>query len=114
MYRVSVLVSNNLFASNWFFFYRGIVFCLHTTIVGVNECANDPCNGHQCLQKISGYACQCSDGFHGTHCELKPDYCKQDPCQNGASCNNTEDGKYTCLCPDGFKGIRCEKKIGNI
>lgn len=82
--------------------------------VGVNECDKDPCNGHQCLQKISGYACQCSNGSHGTHCELKPDYCKQEPCQNGASCNNTEDGKYTCLCPDGFKGIRCEKQIGNI
>lgn len=79
----------------------------------VNECDNDPCNGHRCLQKINGYACQCSNGFHGTHCELEPDYCKQEPCENGASCNITEDGKYTCLCTNGFKGIRCEMQIVN-
>lgn len=91
----------------------GLELIVPSQCSSVNECANDPCNGQQCLQKISGYACQCSDGFHGTHCELKPDYCKQDPCQNGASCNNTEDGKYTCFCPDGFKGIRCEKTIVN-
>lgn len=91
----------------------GLELIVPSQCSSVNECANNPCNGHQCLQKISGYACQCSNGFHGTHCELKPDYCKQDPCQNGASCNNTEDGKYTCLCPEGFKGIRCEKHIVN-
>lgn len=91
----------------------GLELIIPSQCSSVNECASDPCNGHQCLQKISGYACQCSNGFHGTHCELKPDYCKQDPCQNGASCNNTEDGKYSCLCPEGFKGIRCEKQIVN-
>lgn len=79
----------------------------------VNECESYPCNGHRCLNKANGYLCQCSNGYNGKNCEIKPDYCKQDPCQNGALCENTPDGNYTCTCKDGFKGMRCEKKIVN-
>lgn len=80
--------------------------------VGVNECESDPCNGHRCVNKVIGYICQCSNGYNGKNCEIKPDYCKHDPCQNGGLCANTPDGNYTCTCKDGFKGMRCEKKIG--
>lgn len=80
--------------------------------VGVNECESDPCNGHRCVNKVIGYICQCSNGYNGKNCEIKPDYCKHDPCQNGGLCANTPDGNYTCTCIDGFKGMRCEKKIG--
>lgn len=83
-------------------------------ITGVNDCDNDPCNGHQCIDKVKGYICQCNNGYHGNNCEIKPDFCKHEPCQNGASCVNTNDGNYTCSCTEGFKGSRCEKKIGII
>lgn len=79
----------------------------------VNKCESDPCNGQRCLNKVNGYVCQCNNGYNGKNCEIKPDYCKQDPCQNGALCTNTPDGNYTCTCKDGFKGRRCEKKIVN-
>nr|XP_022289245.1 sushi, von Willebrand factor type A, EGF and pentraxin domain-containing protein 1-like isoform X2 [Crassostrea virginica] len=79
----------------------------------VNDCDNDPCNGHQCIDKVKGYICQCNNGYHGNNCEIKPDFCKHEPCQNGASCVNTNDGNYTCSCTEGFKGSRCEKKIVN-
>lgn len=81
-------------------------------VVGVNECESDPCNGHRCLNKVNGYVCQCNKGYNGKNCEIKPDYCKNDPCQNEAICANTPDGNYTCTCKNGFKGRRCEKKIG--
>lgn len=63
---------------------------------------------------MNGYVCQCNKGYNGKSCETKPDYCKHDPCQNGALCTNTPDGNYTCTCKDGFKGRRCEKKIGSL
>lgn len=91
----------------------GLQLIVPSQCSSTNECENDPCNGHECLQKINGYACQCSNGYYGTQCELIPDYCKHDPCQNGASCKNTEDGNYKCLCTDGFKGTRCEIQIVN-
>ncbi|XP_062570057.1 uncharacterized protein LOC134232121 [Saccostrea cucullata] len=79
----------------------------------INECENDPCHGHQCVDRVKGYACQCSNGYHGKNCEIKPDLCKHQPCKNGATCANTDQGNYTCFCIHGFKGIRCEKKIVN-
>lgn len=40
--------------------------------VGVNECESDPCNGHRCVNKVIGYICQCSNGYTGKNCEMKP------------------------------------------
>lgn len=92
---------------------RGIDVIVPSQCDSVNECESDPCNGHRCVNKVKGYICQCSNGYTGKNCEIKPDYCKHDPCQNGASCANTPDGNYTCTCKDSFKGMRCEKKIVN-
>lgn len=92
---------------------RGVDVIAPSKCDSVNECESDPCNGHRCINRVNGYVCQCNKGYNGKSCEIKPDYCKHDPCQNGALCTNTPDGNYTCTCKDGFKGRRCEKKIVN-
>ena len=38
--------------------------------------------------------------------DVDPDYCADDPCQNGGVCYNiTED--YLCVCPPTFSGKNC-------
>ena len=38
--------------------------------------------------------------------EVDPDYCADDPCENGGVCYNiTED--YLCVCPSTFSGKNC-------
>ena len=35
--------------------------------------------------------------------------CSSDPCQNGATCFDSNGGSsYVCLCPAGFEGTNCE------
>ena len=36
--------------------------------------------------------------------------CHSSPCQNGATCENSDDS-YTCDCPDGYEGTNCETKL---
>jgi hypothetical protein len=38
------------------------------------------------------------------------DECLSNPCQNGATCNNEQNG-YTCRCAGGWQGTNCD--IGN-
>lgn len=38
------------------------------------------------------------------------DHCASAPCENGATCTNTETG-YSCECPPGFTGANCELEI---
>ena len=35
------------------------------------------------------------------------DECISDPCKNGATCNDGENG-FTCLCKAGYDGVTCE------
>ncbi|XP_056008481.1 uncharacterized protein LOC125664654 [Ostrea edulis] len=91
----------------------GIEMIVPSKCDNVNECNSNPCHGHTCIDRIKGYTCQCGNGYSGIHCEEKPDFCKHQPCQNGGTCTNTDDGNYNCSCAEGFKGTRCEKKIAN-
>ena len=35
------------------------------------------------------------------------------PCQNGATCTNTNYGGYTCKCATGYTGLNCQYGIKN-
>jgi hypothetical protein len=77
----------------------------------VNECEPNPCNGHICQNELSGYKCICSGGYTGHHCDVPPNFCEGNDCENGATCTNGVTN-YTCICPPRIKGTFCEKTPG--
>ena len=38
------------------------------------------------------------------------DYCEQNPCKNGATCSNVEEG-YQCTCKPGYSGAQCDQGV---
>ncbi|VDM62331.1 unnamed protein product [Angiostrongylus costaricensis] len=72
----------------------------------------DPCppeycsNGGRCYRNGSEFACSCSSGFHGKHCELDIDECNMFPCAFGKCVNMI--GSYRCECDAGFIGKDCQ------
>jgi hypothetical protein len=77
-----------------------------------NFCADDPCGQHLCTNTQSGFLCTCSGGFMGTRCELPPDNCEVNECQNDATCLSGSHN-YTCLCKPGYRGIFCQTPPSN-
>lgn len=57
------------------------------------------------------YMCVCPLGFHGLHCEMHAQTCSDNPCKNGATCSDTQDGGYQCKCHPEFQGVNCDVKI---
>ena len=38
----------------------------------IDECESEPCqNGAICIDDINEYSCNCTQGFHGDHCQHK-------------------------------------------
>ncbi|XP_042705431.2 delta-like protein 4 isoform X2 [Chrysemys picta bellii] len=76
----------------------------------LNYCTHHkPCkNGATCLNTGQGsYTCSCKPGFTGVDCEHEISECDSNPCRNGGSCTDMENG-YHCLCPPGYYGAHCE------
>jgi len=46
----------------------------------------------------------------GANCEENLDECLSNPCQNGGSCDDRDNG-YVCYCPIGYAGLHCELDI---
>ncbi|XP_078263856.1 protein crumbs homolog 1 isoform X2 [Rhinoraja longicauda] len=99
----------------------------------IRACSSNPClRGGQCVElpwlkvygnatdlpavsgseRASGYTCKCRRGYTGSQCEMDVGECDWNPCQNGGTCRNTQEG-YTCHCPAGgeqgvfFGGQNC-------
>lgn len=53
------------------------------------------------------FRCICPEGFTGTNCSEKIDYCSSTPCLNGGQCIN-EESAYKCYCKQLFFGSNCE------
>ncbi|XP_055954312.1 neurogenic locus notch homolog protein 1-like [Patella vulgata] len=80
----------------------------------VDECLSSPCGKHVCINELSGFKCKCSDGYTGDLCNIPPDYCLSNGCNNGATCNSISTNKsFTCTCPKGYKGTLCHVTIVN-
>ena len=48
-----------------------INFCLFLyNFTDVDECSSNPCFHGSCDDGINEYACDCQNGFIGTHCEI--------------------------------------------
>uniref|UniRef100_A0A3Q3LR30 Delta-like protein n=1 Tax=Labrus bergylta TaxID=56723 RepID=A0A3Q3LR30_9LABR len=76
----------------------------------LNYCTHHkPClNGATCTNTGQGsYTCSCLPGYTGASCELQVNECSGNPCRNGGSCTDNDDG-YKCTCPPGFYGNFCE------
>ncbi|XP_012590228.1 PREDICTED: sushi, nidogen and EGF-like domain-containing protein 1 [Condylura cristata] len=65
-------------------------------------------NGGSCRGPPGAFACQCREGFTGTHCETEVDACDPSPCQHGGRCESGGGGAYLCVCPESFFGAHCE------
>jgi hypothetical protein len=80
----------------------------------IDECLSNPCaNGGTCINLTNGFGCQCPNGFNGTTCEERIDYCAvNNRCQNGGTCRNLpESASITCDCPEGFSGVYCQEDV---
>ncbi|XP_037529436.1 protein crumbs-like [Rhipicephalus sanguineus] len=78
----------------------------------VDECAGHKCpNGMQCLDKLRGYECRCSDP-QGT-CGSFARGCHPNPCVSADSvCQETDElGSFHCECPRGYQGSRCAEDV---
>lgn len=46
----------------------------------------------------------------GVNCEENLDECLSNPCQNGGTCDDRENG-YVCYCVAGYAGVHCEVDV---
>ena len=49
-------------------------------------------------------------GWRGKNCTEDVPECENEPCQNGASCNEVP-GSFNCTCAPGFTGQLCQDEI---
>ncbi|XP_077442159.1 protein crumbs homolog 2a isoform X2 [Vanacampus margaritifer] len=95
--------------------------------IDIDECAEHPCdNDGECFERsnlthwqldwelsyedAAGYICQCQSGFAGQNCTFNIDECDSEPCQNGATCEDLNNG-FVCTCPAGFSDFLCQTDI---
>lgn len=55
------------------------------------------------MDEVNGYSCQCTPGYTGNNCENQVDECASNPCMNGGSCTDLQNG-FRCTCPQGTSG----------
>ena len=77
----------------------------------INECYSSPCGKYECINGAGDFTCICKDGMTGKQCEIPPDFCKENNCKNGATCNSLADS-YNCSCVAGYTGPFCEVAPG--
>ena len=75
-------------------------------------CPTDYCSGHgRCVNNFYTVTCQCDEGYTGSRCSIKQDYCSVygNPCKNGGSCMSSSTNTFYCKCPSHYTGILCEE-----
>ena len=66
----------------------------------------------RCINTVGSFICKCSRESEGEQCEITTNNCDNNPCRNGASCDNLPDG-FRCRCAVGFTGDICEVSDGH-
>jgi len=58
---------------------------------------------------VSGYECDCPDGYYGSSCQYENTCLVSQPCQNAGQCNSVlNSAAYTCTCFNGYTGPNCQ------
>lgn len=52
---------------------------------------------------VSECSCVCPPGFEGQSCEINPDDCEDNDCENNSTCIDGVNN-YTCVCPPNYTG----------
>ncbi|XP_042899870.1 adhesion G protein-coupled receptor E2 isoform X1 [Parasteatoda tepidariorum] len=77
-----------------------------------DPCSQNPCeNNGKCLNTTHNeYVCICAEDYSGPNCQsYNPCLRRQNPCENGATCEmTTTRNTYVCVCPEGFYGRKCK------
>uniref|UniRef100_A0A3B5M6K6 Uncharacterized protein n=1 Tax=Xiphophorus couchianus TaxID=32473 RepID=A0A3B5M6K6_9TELE len=56
------------------------------------------------------HLCVCPPGFEGPRCEINPDDCDDNDCENNSTCIDGVNN-YTCLCPPNYSGDLCDEVV---
>uniref|UniRef100_A0A8D3AFN6 Slit homolog 3 (Drosophila) n=1 Tax=Scophthalmus maximus TaxID=52904 RepID=A0A8D3AFN6_SCOMX len=56
------------------------------------------------------FSCVCPPGFEGHRCEINPDDCEDNDCENNSTCIDGVNN-YTCICPPNYTGDLCEEVV---
>merc|ERR1719369_158687 len=77
------------------------------------RCDGAQCS-HLCLLIQGGYKCMCPSKGNKVACDATIEPPKAEPlvcrCQNGGTCQQTDDGQTSCRCEDNFVGQFCDVK----
>ena len=92
-------------------------FNLTDVIVTENPCVSRNCMSKPCLGggdcedlTEGGFTCTCQSGLTGNRCQLENECITTFPCQNNATCLDTE-FSYECMCTEGYSGSQCHINI---
>ncbi|XP_060604933.1 sushi, von Willebrand factor type A, EGF and pentraxin domain-containing protein 1-like [Ruditapes philippinarum] len=61
----------------------GIAIITPTSCDPLDECANNPCGDHTCVNMVNEFLCICNGGMTGELCNIPPDYCINNQCIQG-------------------------------
>ena len=53
-----------------------------------------------------GVVCVCDGGYTGEFCATDVDYCDSNPCENGGTCQEQQEG-FNCVCDAAWTGDTC-------
>jgi hypothetical protein len=74
--------------------------------INIDDCSSDEdhsCfNGAECVDGITGYTCECAEGYEGERCE------RVSACLNGGVSTHSFNGEWGCACVIGWEGDYCE------